>query len=165
MRTILQMTNLYIHGGPFNFKTMKNAIFTLAFVVALFFGAFNSASAQKDVGVRIVYGKVASLVLFESQISFGLSLDGKLTGFDAACSGEISYDLNGRISKIGDNSVSYDLGNRIVKIGSVSVEYDLEGRVGRIGARNVSYNLDNRVRAIGSINISYDLNDRINRFS
>lgn len=143
---------------------MKNVIFTIAFI-ALFFGVFNSASAQKDAGVRIISGKVASFVLFESEISFNLSFDGKLTGFDAACSGEIFYDLNDRIRKIGNNSVLYDFDDRIVKVGSVSVEYDLEGRVRRIGTRNVSYNLDNRVRAIGSINISYDLNDRINRFS
>jgi hypothetical protein len=143
---------------------MKNTIFTLAFI-ALFFGVFSSVSAQKDAGVRITSGKVAGFVLFESQISFNLSLDGKLTGFDAACSGEISYDLNDRISKIGSNSVLYDLNDRIVKIGSVSVDYDLEGRVRRIGARNVSYNLNNSIRSIGEINISYDLNDRINRFS
>lgn len=143
---------------------MKNTIFTLAFI-ALFFGVFNSASGQIDSGVRVASGKVASFVLFESQISFSLSLDGDLIGFDAACSGEIFYDLSDRIRKIGDNSVLYDLDGRIVKIGSVSVDYDLEGRVRRIGARNISYNLNNKVRSIGSINISYDLNDRINRFS
>ena len=65
----------------------------------------------------------------------------------------ISYDLNGRVNKVGSVYISYDLNGRVNKVGSVYISYDLNGRVNKIGRLYVSYDLNGRVTGTsGSVN-------------
>lgn len=41
----------------------------------------------------------------------------------------ISYDFNGRVSKVGSVYISYDFNGRVSKVGGLYVKYDFNGRI------------------------------------
>jgi hypothetical protein len=57
----------------------------------------------------------------------------------------ISYDYNGRVSKIGSVYVSYDYNGRISKVGSVYISFDYNGRLSKVGGMYVKYDYQGRV--------------------
>ncbi|GHO73776.1 hypothetical protein KSD_15470 [Ktedonobacter sp. SOSP1-85] len=70
---------------------------------------------------------------------------------------KISYDDEGRITKLGKLAVTYDEG-KITSVGSTKIEFDkdIPQRVARIGDEKVTYNSQNLANNVGASKISYD---------
>ncbi len=65
----------------------------------------------------------------------------------------VSYDYEGRVSKVGSVIISYDYEGRVSQVGSVRISYDYEGRVSRVGNLSVQYDYSGRVTGTtGSVN-------------
>ncbi|UOH77949.1 hypothetical protein MT996_00415 [Ornithobacterium rhinotracheale] len=109
-------------------------------------------------------GKVRGYVVYSDAYDdfFAYSFDsGDLSRFRNK---SISYDLDGRIEKVGDTRISYEFfSNKIEKIGGVRISYDFSGNVEKIGDKRISYNFDKRLEKIGGTRISYDLDKRVER--
>ena len=57
----------------------------------------------------------------------------------------ISYDYQGRVSRIGSISISYDYQGRVSRIGNISISYDYRGRDSRIGGMSITYDYQGRL--------------------
>ncbi len=73
----------------------------------------------------------------------------------SAPSGSFSYGM------IQGDNVSYDLNGRVNKVGSVYISYDLNGKVNKVGSVYISYDLNRRVNKVGNLYVKYDLNGRV----
>lgn len=64
----------------------------------------------------------------------------------------ISYDFDGRVSRIGPLRLDYDIKGRLTKLGNVCIYYDIRERVYQIGGLRVYYDFEGRVeRTSGSV--------------
>lgn len=98
-----------------------------------------------------------------SEFYIQVSQSGRITEFGAMASGNISYDVNGRVDRIGTINVSNNLDGRIDRIGSTNISYNINGRVDRIGSTSISYSIRDRIDRIGSKSVSYNINDKVDR--
>lgn len=94
---------------------------------------------------------------------FQISQSGNITEFGTLTSGSISYNVNGRVDKIGTTSISYNVYNKVDKIGSTNISYNVTGGVARIGSTNISYNVTDRINRFGGVNISFNVYDKVER--
>lgn len=70
---------------------------------------------------------------------------------------KMSYDDEGRITKLGKLAVTYDEG-KIASVGSTKIEFDkgIPQHVAHIGDESVTYNSQNLANNVGASRISYD---------
>jgi hypothetical protein len=121
------------------------------------------ASAQDRLVAMLSQDGNLSFRLTLSDFYIHVSQTGKITEFGALASGSISYDVNGRIDKIGSTNISYDVYDRIDRIGSTNISYNVYERVDRIGSTNISYSVKDKIDRIGSKSVSYNVYDKVDR--
>ena len=69
----------------------------------------------------------------------------------------VTYDSEGRISKIGRERVMYDdFDDRIVLIGDDLVHYNSEGKIMQIGDEKVMYDSEDYILVIGTNTVLYE---------
>jgi hypothetical protein len=69
----------------------------------------------------------------------------------------VTYDSEGRISKIGLEKVVYDdFDDRIVLIGDNLVRYNSEGKIMQIGDDKVMYDREDNILVIGTNTVIYE---------
>jgi hypothetical protein len=92
-----------------------------------------------------------------------ISQAGYSTGFGCTENGSVTYDLKGRVDKIGNTIISYDFKGRIDALGAVPISYDLKGRIDKVGDYSISYDFKNRIDKIGELIVTYDFKDRVDK--
>ena len=79
----------------------------------------------------------------EGGITFSIYLDGT---FDYESSGErVSYNYDGKVSRIGDVFISYNYDGRVSKIGQTFIGYNYGGKVNKVGCMFINYDYSGRV--------------------
>lgn len=92
----------------------------------------------------------------EMQIFF--TEKGDILGFEFTLDGDIAYDNNSKISKIGDTPVLYDLKQRIEGLGNTKLTYDNKNRIEQVGNVKIGYTYAGLIETIGSKSFSYAYN-------
>lgn len=121
------------------------------------------SNAQDRLTAMVSQDGYLSFRMTLSEFYVHISQSGKITEFGALASGNISYDVNGRVDRIGTTNVSYDVYDRVDRIGSTNISYNVSGRVDRIGSTNISYSVRDKIDRIGSKNVSYNVYDKVDR--
>ncbi|MFT3980088.1 MAG: hypothetical protein QM687_06425 [Ferruginibacter sp.] len=121
------------------------------------------AHGQGGVQVEVLQNSDVSFKIGTPVFYVCLSPQGKIAGYGTGDGKAISYDINGRVIKLGSSDVHYDVSNRVYRIGNTDISYDLNNRVIKIGATDISYDINNRVYRIGEEHISYNTDGRFER--
>jgi hypothetical protein len=140
---------------------MKNLRTLTILLMAFFFSLSNSTTAQNKVIAYISsYGEL-SFKVEKTNFYFCVSQKGRIISYSILAKGAMSYNLEGRIDKIGSVEIDYDLDERIDKIDQEAVIYDLEGRLDQIGSTKITYDLNNNVDNIGGQKVSYNFEGKV----
>lgn len=143
-------------------KMKKRPLLTILFI-AIFYCISITTSAQNRVAACITLTGEIIYQVEMPQFRVSISPEGKLVNYTILSNGDISYNINGRVNKIGQISLSYDFDERIVKIGGESFRYDFDGRINEIGSIKITYNLERKIDKIGEYKISYNINGKVDR--
>jgi hypothetical protein len=79
-------------------------------------------------------GREFSITAPSGQFSYGM-----LSGDN------ISYNYDGKISKVGPVYISYTYDGNVSKVGSVYISYTYDGKVSKVGGLYVKYTYDGKV--------------------
>ncbi|WP_207533260.1 hypothetical protein [Desertivirga arenae] len=144
---------------------MKTSVL-LIFLSLSFISIPKALKAQNKVSA-FISGQKNELSFKVEKTSFFvcLSKGGEITGYSILANGTISYDLQGRIDKVGNVVVSYDLHGRIDKIDNERISYDIQDRLSEIGDTKISYDIHGRVESVGEQKVSYDIRGRVEKIS
>jgi hypothetical protein len=132
-------------------------------LAVLFIPMTTISNAQDRIVAMVSQDGNLSFRVTVSEFYVQISQSGKITEYGALATGNISYDVNGRVDKIGSTNVSYDVYDRMEKIGSTNISYNVYGRVDQIGSTNISYSVNDKIDRIGSKNVSYSVYDKVDR--
>lgn len=137
----------------------------LTFLTLILFSFTNSLKAQNKVSAFISLQAELSFKVEKSSFFICISKKGDITGYSILANGTISYDIHGRIEKVGDVKVSYDIHGRIDKIDNEQISYDIRNRLNQIGDTRISYDIHNRLESVGQQKVSYDIHGRVEKIS
>lgn len=138
----------------------KMRLFQIPFLAVLFFISTHANAISR---VKAFFSKKGEIifVIESTRYEVSISQTGKILNYTILSNGKISYDFDGRISKLGQVPISYDFQNRINYIDGERIGYDFDGRVKEIGSILIHYNFDKRIDKIGEYVISYNFDERI----
>ncbi|KAA3436318.1 hypothetical protein [Rufibacter hautae] len=97
------------------------------------------ANAQNSKTAYLTEQGNLSFKIKKTEFQILISPTGKVTNFAIDADGDIDFDMDGRLKKVGNTTISYDLDGRINRIGSEKISYDFENRVNQIGTTKISY--------------------------
>src|SRR6476661_6207268 len=104
-------------GRSENIPNMRKLIPKLLLAI-LFIATTTISNAQDGLAAMVSQDGYLSFRITLSDFYVHISQSGKITEFGALASGNISYDVNGRVDRIGSTNVSYDVYDRVDRIGS-----------------------------------------------
>ncbi|RZK01612.1 MAG: hypothetical protein EOO43_24225 [Flavobacterium sp.] len=134
-------------------------------LLALILFALTPIKAQNKVSAFISLQSELSFKVEKSSFSICISKKGDISGYSILANGTISYDIHGRIEKVGDVKISYDIHDRIDKIDNEQISYDIHNRLSQIGDTKISYDIHNRLESVGQQKVSYDIHGRVEKIS
>lgn len=131
----------------------------------MLFLSSTSLTAQNRVSAFISQHEELSFKVEKSTFFVSISQKGDITGYSILANGPISYDIHGRIEKVGEVQVSYNIHGRLDKIDNEQISYDIHNRLSQIGNTKISYDIHNRLESVGQQKISYDIHGRVDKIS
>lgn len=126
------------HTHKIQHMKMSNLLAYLPFIL---FAFIDPSKAQNKVSAFISSRAELSFRVEKPSFFICISKEGDVTGYSILANGRISYDIHGRIDKVGDVEVSYDLDGRINKIDNEQISYDIHNRLNQIGDTRISYDI------------------------
>jgi len=81
---------------------------------------------------------------------------------DVEIGGQVSYNMSGKISSIGNIAFNYNMSGKVSSIGNVSVNYNMSGKVSSVGNVPVNYNMSGKVSSIGNVSVNYNMSGKVN---
>ena len=134
-------------------------------------GLFVPCSEKELSGTAEIFFPIndcAYIVGIDSFENFYIQSGGNVTyNFDGAISRigsvSISYNYDGTISRVGTTSISYNFDDTISRVGTTSISHNFDDTISRIGTTSISYNFDDTISRIGTTSISYNFDDTISR--
>ncbi|MBC3542016.1 hypothetical protein ACFSC6_08770 [Rufibacter sediminis] len=113
----------------------RNAFLVIGFLIFLAIGA----NAQSKATAYLTEEGNLSFKISKPTFQIILSPKGKITNYVINADGDIDFDLEGRLKKMGTIDISYDFNGRINRIGTEQISYDFDNRVTQIGTTKISY--------------------------
>jgi hypothetical protein len=141
---------------------MKNLTKLLLFAT-LFIVSINTANGQDKYMAVVSQEGNLSFRITISDFYFYISQGGKITGYGSFVNGNISYNVYGKVDRIGSTNISYDVYNKINRVGTTNISYDVSGRVNRIGTISISYNVYDKISRFSNENVSYNVYDKVDK--
>jgi hypothetical protein len=75
--------------------------------------------------------------------------------------GNISYNMSGKVSSVGNISIGYNMSGKVSSIGNISIGYNMSGKVSSVGNFSIDYNMSGKVSSIGNISIGYNMSGKV----
>jgi hypothetical protein len=136
---------------------MNKINLTLIILIIAMTTITTNANCQKNIEAIISPQGNTTFKITLDRYCLYLSTKGMIIGFGAQNNEEISYDLCGRIQRIGLAKISYDLQNNLAAVGNDELIYDLKGHLQKIGNLIIKYDVENRLSEIGRKIVTYDI--------
>jgi len=139
-------------------KLPAKLFFTCLFIIS----SFVSTAQDRLLAFLSQDGNLTFRITLED-FYFQISQSGKITEFGTLTSGNISYNVSGRVDRIGTTNISYNVSDKVDRVGTTNISYNVSGAVDRIGTTNISYNVSDKIDRIGTTNISYNVYNKVDR--
>ena len=119
---------------------------------------------NRDFKMELVKVNIEVFGTFDGILSAGngtisISSNGILADIELV--GDLSHNMSGKVSAVGNISIGYNMSGKVSSIGNVSVGYNMSGKVSSIGNIFIGYNMAGKVSSIGNISIGYNMSGKV----
>ena len=109
--------------------------------------------------VKINIGGIFDVIIGNNNGTITISSMGEI--IEVEIGGNVSYNMSGRISSVGNISINYNMSGKVSSIGNTSINYNMSGKVSSIGNVSINYNMSGKVSSFGNVSINYNMSGKV----